>query len=174
MVGGEFPPVISLYALRNQAMICGELNQLTPAAFQTELRDCLVDYYEKVCLMEDAGGLSSVRTKKPKFKKHKSTTPGLDDGPGDALPPLLASTTAREMHCWRGGQNPTKKITFKPCSTRKNVGARPPPPQPPPPSPSLRKRAAAEAKAAAETTPSPAKAPKEAKEKGARGGDRVE
>ena len=35
--------------------------------------------------MEDAGGLSSVRTKKPKFKKHKSTAPGLDDGPGDAL-----------------------------------------------------------------------------------------
>ena len=26
-------------ALQNQAMICGELDQLTPAAFQTELRD---------------------------------------------------------------------------------------------------------------------------------------
>ena len=35
--------------------------------------------------MEDAGGLSSVRTKKRKFKKHKPTAPGLDDGPGDAL-----------------------------------------------------------------------------------------
>ena len=35
--------------------------------------------------MADADGLSSVRTKKRKFKKHKPTTPGLDDGPGDAL-----------------------------------------------------------------------------------------
>ena len=46
-------------ALQNQAMICGELDQLTPAAFQTELRDCLVDYYEKVCLMVGAGGALS-------------------------------------------------------------------------------------------------------------------
>ena len=35
--------------------------------------------------MEDAGGLSLVRTKKRKFKKHKPTAPGLDDGPEEAL-----------------------------------------------------------------------------------------
>ena len=72
-------------ALIVQEDVCAALNELTPSAFQTELRECLVDYYEKVCLMEDAGGLSSVRTKKRKFKKHKPTAPGLDDGPGDAL-----------------------------------------------------------------------------------------
>jgi hypothetical protein len=44
-------------ALIVQEDVCGELNKLTPSAFQTELRDCLVDYYEKVCLMEGAGGL---------------------------------------------------------------------------------------------------------------------
>jgi hypothetical protein len=65
--------------------VCAALNELTPSAFQTELRECLVYSYEKVCLLEDAGGLSSVRTKKHKFKKHKPTAPGLDDGPGDAL-----------------------------------------------------------------------------------------
>ena len=72
-------------ALVVQEDVCAALNELTPSAFQTELRECLVYYYEKVCLMEDAGGLSSVRTKKRKFKKHKPTAPGLDDGPGDAL-----------------------------------------------------------------------------------------
>ena len=55
VVWAEFPPVTSLYAPQNQAMICGELDRLTPAAFQTELRDCLVDYYEKVCGMAGVG-----------------------------------------------------------------------------------------------------------------------
>ena len=72
-------------ALIVQEDVCAALNELTPSAFQTELRECLVYYYEKVCLMADADGLSSVRTKKRKFKKHKPTAPGLDDGPGDAL-----------------------------------------------------------------------------------------
>lgn len=72
-------------ALIVQEDVCAALNELTPSAFQTELRECLVYYYEKVCLMADADGLSSVRTKKRKFKKHKPTAPGLNDGPGDAL-----------------------------------------------------------------------------------------
>ena len=56
------------HALIVQEDVCGELNELTSSAFQTELRDCLVDYYEKVCLMEGAGGLPSIRTNKCKFK----------------------------------------------------------------------------------------------------------
>ena len=55
-------------ALVVQEDVCAALNELTPSAFQTELRDCLVDYYEKVCLMESAGGLPSVRTNKRTFK----------------------------------------------------------------------------------------------------------
>ncbi len=55
-------------ALIVQENVCGEFNELTTSAFQTELRDCLVYYYEKVCLMEGAGGLPSVRTNKRKFK----------------------------------------------------------------------------------------------------------
>ncbi len=55
-------------ALIVQEDVCGELNEFTHSAFQTELRNCLVDYYEKVCLMEGAGGLPSVRTNKRKFK----------------------------------------------------------------------------------------------------------
>ena len=54
-------------ALVNQAVIVGELDKLTPAAFQTELRNCLVDYYEKVCLMMGAGGVLSIPTHKSKF-----------------------------------------------------------------------------------------------------------
>jgi hypothetical protein len=46
-----------LCALIVQEDVCGELNELTPSAFQTELRDCLVDCYQKVCLMEGASGL---------------------------------------------------------------------------------------------------------------------
>ena len=55
-------------ALIVQEDVCGELNELTPSAFQTELRDCLVDCYEKVCLMDGPSGLPSVRTNKRKFK----------------------------------------------------------------------------------------------------------
>ena len=64
VVWAEFPPVTSLYAPQNQAMICGELDRLTPAAFKTELRDCLVDYYEKVCGMAGVGGVTSVPRRK--------------------------------------------------------------------------------------------------------------
>ena len=45
-------------------MICGELDRLTPAAFQTELCDCLVDYYERVCGMAGVGGVTSVQKRK--------------------------------------------------------------------------------------------------------------
>ena len=55
-------------------MICGELDQLTPAAFQTELSDCLVDYYEKVCLMVGAGSALSIKIHKRKHKAAATTS----------------------------------------------------------------------------------------------------
>ena len=84
VVWAEFPPVISLYALQNQAMICGELGRLTPAAFQTELRDCLVDYYEKVCLMVGAGGALSIKTHKRKCKAAATSSEVIHKGVEDA------------------------------------------------------------------------------------------
>ena len=63
-------------ALVNQAVIIGELDKLTPAAFQTELRNCLVDYYENVCLMVGAGGALSIPTHKRKFKPAATTSVG--------------------------------------------------------------------------------------------------
>jgi hypothetical protein len=55
-------------------MICGELDQLTPAAFQTELSDCLVDYYEKVCLMVGASSALSIKIHKRKHKAAATTS----------------------------------------------------------------------------------------------------
>ena len=51
---------INLFLVRSDAIVvtgivCGELDKLTPAAFCTELRGCLVVYYEKFCAMEAAG-----------------------------------------------------------------------------------------------------------------------
>ncbi len=71
-------------ALQNQAMICGELDKLTPAAFQTELSDCLVDYYDKVCLMVGAGGTLSIKTHKRKFKAAATTSEVVDEGVEEA------------------------------------------------------------------------------------------
>jgi hypothetical protein len=65
-------------------MICGELDQLTPAAFQTELCDCLVDYYEKVCLIVSAGGTLSIKTHKRKFKAPATTSEVVDEGVEEA------------------------------------------------------------------------------------------
>ena len=69
-------------ALVNQAVIIGELDKLTPAAFQTELRNCLVDYYENVCLMVGAGGALSIPTHKRKFKPAATTSAGVEEAAG--------------------------------------------------------------------------------------------
>ena len=69
-------------ALVNQAVIVGELDKLTPAAFQTELRNCLVDYYENVCLMVGAGGALSIPTHKRKFKAAATTSAGVEEAAG--------------------------------------------------------------------------------------------
>ena len=52
--------LITLFLVRSDTIdvtgiVCGELDKLTPAAFCTELRDCLVVYYETFCAMEAAG-----------------------------------------------------------------------------------------------------------------------
>ena len=51
---------INLFLIRSDAIdvtgiVCGELDKLIPAAFFTELHDCLVVYYLKFCAMEAAG-----------------------------------------------------------------------------------------------------------------------
>ena len=63
-------------------MIIGELDKLTAAAFQTELRYCLVDYYENVCLMVGAGGALSIPTHKRKFKPAATTSAGVEEAAG--------------------------------------------------------------------------------------------
>ena len=55
-------------ALINEEIVYRELDKSTPAAFRTELRDCLADYYEKVCTREGAGGIPQGKTHKRKFK----------------------------------------------------------------------------------------------------------
>ena len=106
--------------------------------------------------MEDASGLSSVRTKKHKFKKHKPTAPGLDDGPGDSL--LEGLPESDEEDNVQAVLNAEERLQAAAADT----DAAAPAPAP---------AAETGAKASAETTPSPAKAPKAAKEKGARGGE---
>jgi hypothetical protein len=55
-------------ALRNQQMVCQELDSTEPEAFRTELVKCLTDYYEKFRDMEGAGGLRVAKSFKRKFE----------------------------------------------------------------------------------------------------------
>ncbi len=55
-------------AIRNEQMICQELDSIEPEAFHTELIKCLADYYEKIRDMGGAGGLRVAKSFKRKFK----------------------------------------------------------------------------------------------------------
>ena len=57
-----------------EAVICAALDLLTPAQFQTELRDCLTSYYETVRMMVGAGGTLSIKTHQRKFKPPTSAS----------------------------------------------------------------------------------------------------
>ena len=127
-------------ALQNQAMICGELDQLTPAAFQTELRNCLVDYYEKVCLMVGAGGALSTKPHKRKFKAPTTTSEVVDEGVEEA-----AGAGAGDIKAAAASMSPSSERALAT-------------PAPAPAAEAAAAGAAAEAAAAAEATPSPAKA----------------
>ena len=129
-------------ALQNQAMICAELDKLTPAAFQTELRDCLVDYYEKVCLMEGAGGLPSVRTNKLNFK------------PTAPIPDVVEEASQQVDH-WQADQADTVDIESAPAA---EDGARGSP-------------AKAAKEPDVEATPSPARGEKRRSRRQARAGE---
>jgi len=101
-------------------MICGELDRLTPAAFQTELRDCLVDYYEKVCLMVGAGGPGalSIKTHKCKCKAAATSSEVIHKGVKDAAsdievgvsasPPTKAAKAARTAAAAEATPSPEK------------------------------------------------------------------
>ena len=75
-------------------MIIGELDKLTAAAFQTELRYCLVDYYENVCLMVGAGGALSIPTHKRKFKPAATTSAGVEEAAGAGVAAANADADA--------------------------------------------------------------------------------
>jgi uncharacterized membrane protein len=131
-------------ALQNQAMICAELDKLTPAAFQTELRDCLVDYYEKVCLMVGAGGALSTKPHKRKFKPPATTSEeGVEEAAG-------AGAGGDEEAAGDGGIGDIEATltSTSPASERARTT----------PAPAPGAEAPAAAAAPAEATPSPAKA----------------
>ena len=121
-------------ALVNQAVIVGELDKLTPAAFQTELRNCLVDYYENVCLMVGAGGALSIPTHKRKFMPAATTSAGVEEaagagaGAGAAASPATLTPTP----------TPTSRPTSRPPRTRCRRRRRGPPRRPPPSRPPWR------------------------------------
>jgi len=55
-------------AIRNEQMICQELDSFEPEVFRTELVKCLADYYENIRYIEGAGGLRVAKSFKRKFK----------------------------------------------------------------------------------------------------------
>ena len=67
-------------ALESEKYICSELDKLTPAQFQTELRDCLTSYYETVRMMVGAGGTLTTKSHKRKFKPPATTSEVVDEG----------------------------------------------------------------------------------------------
>jgi hypothetical protein len=65
----NFPTeLIRTRALRNEKMVIEELEK-NADVYRTELRDCLVDYYEQILKMDGAGGIPRSSTFKHKFKR---------------------------------------------------------------------------------------------------------
>jgi hypothetical protein len=60
--------IIRTRALRNKKMVIEEPEE-NEDVYRTELRDCLVDYYEKILKMDGAGGIPGSSTFKQKFKR---------------------------------------------------------------------------------------------------------
>ena len=71
-------------ALESEKYICAELDKLTPAQFQTELRDCLTSYYETVRMMVGAGGTLSIKSHKRKVKPPAPTSGVVDENVEEA------------------------------------------------------------------------------------------
>jgi hypothetical protein len=68
-------------ALRNENMVVEEL-KMNKDDFRSELRDCLVDYYENILKMDGAGGISRSCSFKDKLKSISANA--ATDGEGDA------------------------------------------------------------------------------------------
>jgi hypothetical protein len=68
-------------ALRNETMVVEEL-ELNKDVFRSELRDCLVDYYENILKMDGAGGMPWASTFNRNFKSISANA--ATDGEGDA------------------------------------------------------------------------------------------
>ncbi len=157
-------------ALVNQAVIVGELDKLTPAAFQTELRNCLVDYYENVCLMVGACGALSIPTHKRKFKP---TSAGVEEAAGAGAGASAGDTGAgdadadADIEAYADADIEAATDSMSQASARAAPAAAPaaaPKPAAPAAAPAAAPKPAAPAAApkpaAAEATPSPAKGPR--------------
>ena len=68
-------------ALRNERMIVEVLDECTDV-FRTELRDCLVDYYEQILKMDGAGGIPRSTPFKRKFKSVSAASAASAAGDG--------------------------------------------------------------------------------------------
>ena len=146
-------------ALVNQAVIIGELDKLTPAAFQTELRNCLVDYYENVCLMVGAGGALSIPTHKRKFKPAATTSAGVEEAAGAGAGAGVAGDADADADADIEADIEAATDSMSQASARAAKAA----------APAAAPKPAAPA-AAAEATPSPAKGPRTGGGRGRGGG----
>ena len=154
-------------ALESEKYICAELDKLTPAQFQTELRDCLTSYYETVRMMVGAGGTLKTMSNKRKFKPPATTSEVVDegveeaDGAGD-IGDIEAAATSTSPSSERARARPAPA----PAPAAEDDGraevdacASTPPPKAAKAATAAKAAATAGAAAAAEATPSPAKAP---------------
>jgi hypothetical protein len=168
-------------ALESEKYICAELDKLTPAQFQTELRDCLTSYYETVRMMVGAGGTLKTKRNNRKFKPPAPTSEVVDEnveeagdieaaGAGD----IEAAATSTSPSSQRAAAMPAPA----PAPAAEDDGraevdacASTPPPQAAKTGAAAKAGAATKAAAPAEATPSPGKAP--AAGKGKAGGRAV-
>ena len=154
-------------ALESEKYICAELDKLTPAQFQTELRDCLTSYYETVRMMVGAGGTLKTKRNNRKFKPPAPTSEVVDEnveeadgaGAGDIEAAAISRSPSSERARARPAPAPAPAAEDD-GRAEVDACASTPPPQ------AATAAAAAKAAAPAEDTPSPGKAPAAGRGKG--------
>ena len=166
-------------ALESEKYICAELDKMTPAQFQTELRDCLTSYYETVRMMVGAGGTLSIKSHKRKFKPPATTSEVVDEGVEEA-----DGAGAGDIEAAGAGAGDIEAAATSMSPSSQRAAAMPAPApaaeddgraevdacaSTPPPKAAKAAAAAAGAAAAAEATPSPGKAPAAGGGQGGRG-----
>lgn len=169
-------------ALESEKYTCEELDQLTPAQFQTELRDCLTSYYETVRMMVGAGGTLTTKSHKRKFKPPATTSEVVDEGVeegagdiGDIEAAIEAAIEATATSTSPSSERARARPAPAPAPAAEDDGraeddacASTPPPKAAKAAATAGAAAPAGAAAAAEATPSPGKAPAAGKGKAGR------